>query len=132
MSNDLADAFAPGTIPGLKDGLYNARQRLKEAKSDEANLSTILREWMEKHDDLISSEGSPDLKLIDGNGGEFWDSHAVMKCIDEWPQEFRKLVELGAVTFNATVINDALKRGQLIRKPQGAQRKRVLKLVFDR
>lgn len=130
---ELADAFAPATIPGLKDALFNARERLKEAKSDEGNLSTILKEYMQKHgEDVLSSEGSPDLKLIDGNGGEFWDSHAVMKCIDEWPQEFRKLVELGAVTFNATVINDALKRGQLLKKPLGAQRKRRIELRFDR
>lgn len=129
---ELTDVFEPATIPGLTKRLYELRRQLSAMKSEEENLTAIIKEHCRKTGEVIEVEGLPALRLLSGRGTTVWDSHAIQKLIDEWPQEFRKLVELGAVTLSASVIRDNIKRGQLVRLPTGGYEKPRESLTFDR
>lgn len=132
MPNDLADAFHPGTIAGNAERLYQLRQEIAALKGEEENLTKILKAYCEKTGEVIEVEGLPALRPVPQSRGVTWDSHAVQRLIEEWPEEFRKLVELGAVSFSATVIRDNIKRGQLVRMPQGGIEHYTTALRFDR
>jgi len=132
MTRDLADVFHPGTIAGNAERLYELRKQIAALKSEEENLTRILKAYCEKTGEVIEVEGLPALRPVPQSRGMSWDSHAIQKLQDDWPAEWQKLVELGAVSLSGTVIRDCIKRGQLVRMPQGGIERSVTALRFDR
>ena len=109
---------------------------LKEVESDVKRqldaMNTVLREFIEKRGEPLDVEGLPVLRLKPRSTGRRWDSHAVETCHDKHPEEFRRLMAIGAVQFVDAVLKQALKNGNLAAIPEGATEGETWALVFDR
>lgn len=126
------DVFAPANIAGLAKRLYELRAEIASLQGEERNLTTILKEYCEKTGEVIQVEGQPDLKVKERGAGWFWDSTAIRNMQEQYPKEWERLVELGAVTLSSSVVSEALKHGQLLGRPKGGWEKKQVTLMFDR
>lgn len=126
---ELSEAFSPATIAGLTACLYETRKALRHLTGEEQTIAKILREHIERTGEPVAAEGLPLLELRDVGAGWAWDSEAVRKA-QEHPEEWRRLVELGAVTIVGSVVKAALRRGQLAARPAGGIEKRQTRLQF--
>lgn len=127
---ELSEAFSPATIAGLAQRLYEARRELRRLTAEEHTLATILREHIERTGEPVCAEGVPPLELREMGAGWTWDSEAVRQIQERRPEEWRRLVELGAVGLSSSVVKAALRRGQLAARPEGGIEKRQRKLMF--
>ncbi len=123
------------TTSGLRESvqmLYDVRREIARLKEQEQTLrDAILAEFPE--DDVFAFEGGPPpLRRKLRSTGRNWDSHAVETCHDKRPEEFRRLMELGAVGFADSVIKEAIKRGNLLATPAGWTQGETVALEFDR
>ena len=129
---ELAEVWEPGTIAGHAKRLWELRQLISELSGEERTLTTILREYIEKTGEPVEVEGIPLLMVKERSAGIGYDSHAILEMMEKRPQEFRRVVELGAVSLSTTILREAIKHDQLVGMPMGGIEKRARALVFDR
>ena len=132
MPTELHEVFEPATIDGLTRRLFELRAEIAAMKSEESNLTTILKEHCEKTGEVVECEGLPPLRVTSRGAGWFWDSTAIRNIQEKAPHEWQRLVELGAVQLASSIVNEALKRGQLVRRPEGGMEKHQSVLSFDK
>lgn len=111
---ELSEAFSPATIAGLAQRLYELRRELRRLKGEEETVARILREHIARTGEPVCAEGVPPLELRDVGAGWYWDSSAIRAIQERWPEEWRRLVDLGA----------ALAHDQLVRRPEGGIERR--------
>ena len=126
----LSEAFSPATIDGLAQRLYELRRELRRLTGEESTVARILREHIARTGEPVCAEGVPPLELRDVGAGWAWDSAAVRAIQERHPEEWRRLVDLGAVTLSGKVIFTALGRGEILARPAGGIEKRQQRLVF--
>ena len=129
---DMAEVWQPGTIAGHAKRLWELRQLISELSGEERNLTTILREYIEKTGEPVEVEGVPTLRVVERSAGIAYDSHAIREMCEKRPEEWRRIVELGAVSLSTTMLREAIKHDQLVGMPLGGIEKRARALVFDR
>lgn len=112
--------------------LYELRRMIADAQKRERELTDEIKDYMaEEGLEELDFEGAPPCVLKSRSTGLDWDSHAISTLIDKRPQEWRKLVELGAVALRSSVIKMALKNGNLAAMPLGGHQGTTEYLTFE-
>lgn len=129
---ELAEAFQPAAPDELARQLFELRAEIHRLQRAETAISAHLKAEIERTGEPIYAEGIPALRYIERSAGLAYDSHAILEMCEQRPHEWRRIVELGAVSLSTTVLRDALKRGQLAGLPTGGIERRTKVLAFDR
>ena len=113
-------------------GLYELRRMIAQAQEQERDLTKEVKDYMaEEGLEELDFEGAPPCVLKSRSTGLDWDSHAISTLIDKRPQEWRKLVELGAVKLSVDVLKKAIANGQLAGLPTGGVEGTTEYLTFE-
>ena len=96
-----AEAFHPGTIPGLAQKLYELRGQINDLQGQERNLTTILKDYCEKTGEVIQVEGQPDLRVVRTRNDEI----DVSAIAEKAPHLFRQLIERHILSVSKTRLN---------------------------
>lgn len=100
--------------------LYQLRGAIRDAQTEERRLTEMVTDYMhEVGTDALDLEGAPACVLKSRSTGLTWDVDAIRAIVEQRPQEWRRCVDLGAVTLRAGVLRQAVMNGNLLGLPEG-------------
>jgi hypothetical protein len=114
---------------GLAKALRKIRQDKHALESDEQTVGRLLRAWFKaRPGEVIQVEGQPDLSLKERNGKRSWD---VKSMQESDPVLFARLLELGCLTVNGTVLDAQAQAGAVTGFKRFEHRGMMEVLAFD-
>lgn len=113
-------------------GLYDLRRMIADAKREEEALTKAIKDYMaEEGLTELDLEGAPPCVLKSRSAGMKWDSHAIREMQEKRPQEWQRVVELGAVKLSVEVLRTAIANNQLAGMPMGGVEGTTEYLTFE-